>query len=134
MLIGLVGPPNVGKSTFLAAATGANVQIANYPFTTIDPNKGVGFATGKCPHPDFGLPFCNARGGCENGVRKIPVNLMDVAGLVPEAHLGKGKGIEFLGDLSAADALLLVVDASGATTTEGVFKEPGTQSTVAQAD
>lgn len=126
MLIGLIGLPNAGKSTFFNAATSGNAVIASYPFTTVDPNKGVAFVTEKCPHPELGLRECNPRSGsCLKGVRKIPVNIVDVAGLVEGAHEGKGRGNAFLNDLSNADALILVVDASGKTDNEGNVAEKG---------
>ena len=87
MLIGIVGKPNVGKSTFFSAATMATAEIANYPFTTIKPNKGMGYVRSKCPHLDFNVK-CNPRNSaCENGVRLVPIELLDVAGLVPVAPL-----------------------------------------------
>ncbi|MDE1871112.1 MAG: YchF-related putative GTPase [Candidatus Micrarchaeota archaeon] len=115
MLIGIVGAPNKGKSTLFSALTLNDVGIADYPFTTIDPNKGITYATSKCPETELGTR-CGARNSlCQNGIRHIPVNVVDVAGLVEGAHLGKGMGNQFLNDLAASDALMLVVDASGKT-------------------
>src|SRR5271157_3228511 len=119
MLIGLVGAPNKGKSTIFSAMTLNEVDIADYPFTTINPNLGVAYATRKCVDGELGVK-CNARNStCINGVRHIPVNLIDVAGLVEGAHLGKGMGNQFLNDLASADALIVVVDASGKTDPAG---------------
>ena len=118
MQIGIVGAPNKGKSTFFAAVTQARVEIADYPFTTINPNKGVAFVYSPCPCKELGLK-CDARGGCVEGMRKIPVQLLDVAGLVPGAHEGRGMGNKFLDDLSGADGFVHIIDASGGTDLEG---------------
>ena len=119
VLIAVCGKPNVGKSTFMASATGTAPQIANYPFTTIDPNKGVCFANTPCPHVRLKL-VCNPNNArCEKGVRRVPINIVDVAGIVPGAHEGKGMGNRFLSDVAAADALIIVADASGGTDDNG---------------
>jgi ribosome-binding ATPase YchF (GTP1/OBG family) len=117
--LGVVGKPNVGKSTFFAAATLAPAQIANYPFTTIEANRGVGFVKSKCPHLDFQVQCTPRNSKCEDGVRFVAVEMIDVAGLVPGAHEGKGMGNKFLDDLRQASALIHVVDASGCTDAEG---------------
>jgi ribosome-binding ATPase YchF (GTP1/OBG family) len=119
MQIGIVGKPNVGKSTFFCGATLASVEIANYPFTTIKANRGVAFVRGRCPHLDFNTQCVPRNAGCDNGTRMIPVELLDVAGLVPDAWQGRGLGNQFLDDLRQASALIHVVDASGATDLEG---------------
>ncbi|RLG71676.1 MAG: redox-regulated ATPase YchF [Thermoprotei archaeon] len=126
MLIGVIGKTNVGKSTFFAAATLATVEIANHPFTTIKPNIGVGYVRKKCVCKEFGVKDNPRNSICIDGERFIPVTLIDVAGLIPEAHKGRGLGNKFLDDLRKADVLLHVVDASGSTDAEGRPVPPGT--------
>src|SRR3989344_369050 len=117
--IGLVGKPSAGKSTFFKASTLADVAIASYPFTTIKPNHGTGYVRVKCADRDFNKQ-CNPRfGSCLNGTRFVPVELVDVAGLVPGASEGKGMGNQFLSDLNQADLLIHIVDASGTTNEKG---------------
>lgn len=119
MLIGLVGKPSVGKSTFFKAATLAEVEIASYPFTTIKPNQGVGYVKLDCIDKEFNTQ-CNPRHGfCINHNRFVPINLMDVAGLVRGASEGKGLGNQFLDDLRQADVFIHIVDVSGKTDIEG---------------
>lgn len=116
MLIGVVGAPNKGKSTFFSAATMVDAQIANYPFTTITPNRGVTYVRSPCPHKELGLPKCDPKNSrCVEGVRLVPINIIDVPGLVPDAYKGKGLGNKFLDSVREADALIQVVDASGKT-------------------
>ncbi|MBS3145729.1 redox-regulated ATPase YchF [Candidatus Woesearchaeota archaeon] len=119
MIIGLVGKPSSGKSTFFKASTLAEVEIAPYPFTTIEKNEGVGFVKIDCVEKEFNVK-CNPRFGyCLNSKRFVPVKLIDVAGLVPGAHEGKGLGSKFLNDLNEADALIHVIDISGSTNERG---------------
>ena len=113
--IALAGKPNAGKSTFYKAATMADVDVANYPFTTIDANRGVSHVRTQCPCLDRD----HRCGNCEDGKRYVPVELLDVAGLVPGAHEGRGLGNQFLDALTNADVILNVVDASGGTNAEG---------------
>jgi ribosome-binding ATPase YchF (GTP1/OBG family) len=112
MLIGIVGAPNKGKTTLFSALTLKYAEISPRPFTTINPNKGVAYVKVDCVDKELGVK-CNPKNSiCINGKRLIPVNVIDVAGLVPGAHLGKGMGNQFLNDLATADALIQVVDAS----------------------
>lgn len=126
MLVGIVGKANVGKSTFFKAATLAEVEIANYPFATIKPNHGTGYVKVDCADKFFNVK-CNPRFGyCINGIRFVPIDMLDVAGLVPGAHEGKGMGNQFLDDLRQADVLVHVVDMAGSTNENGNPIEPGT--------
>jgi len=115
MLIGLIGKPSVGKSTFFKAATLAEVEIAPYPFTTIKPNHGVGYVKVDCIDKEFNTQCNPNHGFCINHKRFVPIDLMDVAGLVPGASEGKGLGNQFLDDLRQADVFIHLVDVSGTT-------------------
>ena len=109
----------MGKSTFFNAATLMNVPVANYPFTTITPNVGTGYIRVKCVHAELGVQDNPVNSACVEGTRLIPIRLVDVAGLVPQASAGRGLGNKFLDDLRQADALIHVVDSSGSTDEEG---------------
>jgi ribosome-binding ATPase len=119
MLIGLVGKPSVGKSTFFKAATLAEVEIASYPFTTIKANHGVGYVKVDCLDKEFKTKCNPSHGFCINHNRFVPIDLMDVAGLVPGASEGKGLGNKFLNDLREANVFIHLVDISGTTDIEG---------------
>ena len=117
--IGLVGKPSVGKSTLFNAATMNDVPEGAYPFTTIDPAIGEAYVRTPCAAPEFGETCAPSVGVCEDGTRFVPVKLVDVAGLVPGAHEGRGLGNQFLSDLNETDVLVHVVDFSGTTDLEG---------------
>ncbi|MEW6587971.1 MAG: redox-regulated ATPase YchF [Thermoproteota archaeon] len=124
MQIGLLGKANVGKSTFFSAATETLVPIGNYPFTTIEPNVGITYVRTKCACKHFGISHQNPL--CIDGTRLVPVKIIDVAGLVPGAHEGKGLGNKFLDDARQAEVLIHVVDVAGTTDIQGQPVPPGT--------
>lgn len=121
IVIGLVGKPSSGKSTTLNALTDANAKVRSFPFTTIDPNKASGYLEVKCACSRFKMEAqCKPNYGyCHKGTRGVPIMLLDVAGLVPNAHLGRGLGNKFLSDLTEANCLIHIVDASGTTDADG---------------
>ncbi|MFB6310206.1 MAG: redox-regulated ATPase YchF [Salinirussus sp.] len=132
LTVALAGKPNAGKSTFFSAATEADAEVGNYPFTTIDPNRAVAHVRTRCPCMDRSERCGNER--CRQGKRYVPIELLDVAGLVPGAHEGRGLGNQFLDELSTADVILHVVDAAGATDAEGEPVEPGSHDPVEDVD
>jgi len=124
-MVGIVGKPNTGKSTFFSAATLAPAEIANYPFTTIKPNRGIGYIRSPCVCTEFGVRDNPVNSLCLDGTRLIPVELIDCAGLVPGAWQGRGLGNQFLDEIRKADALIHIVDAAGATDSEGRIVKAG---------
>jgi ribosome-binding ATPase YchF (GTP1/OBG family) len=128
--VGVVGKPNTGKSTFFAAATLLDVKRAPYPFTTIEPNVGVGHVKVRCVCRDLGVVDNPRNSVCIEGWRFVPVELVDVAGLVPGAWQGRGLGNMFLDHVRRASVLIHVVDASGSTDEEGRVVKPGSHDPV----
>ncbi len=119
MLIGVCGKTNVGKTSFFSAATLVDAEISNRIFTTIEPNKGVAYVRAKCPCSELKTKCSPRSSKCVEGTRLIPVKLVDVAGLVPDAHKGKGLGNKFLSDIMEASAIIHVLDISGSTDSNG---------------
>lgn len=125
MLIGITGAPSKGKSSFFSAATMIDVPISPRPFTTIEPNKGMTSVNVQCAEVPLGVK-CNPKNSkCENGKRTIPISVLDLAGLVPGAHEGRGLGNRFLDSVRNADVLIQIVDVSGTTDLEGNPIETG---------
>ena len=119
MIIGLVGKPSSGKSSFFKAATMIDVKISPVPFTTIQPNIGISYIAIDCAEKEFNVK-CNPKHGyCKKGKRFVPVKLADVGGLIPGSHLGKGIGNKFLDEIRQASALIQIIDTSGLTDSEG---------------
>lgn len=119
LTVGIVGKPSSGKTTFLNAACLTNAKVSEIPFTTIEPNKGVTYIKTDCVCKELNVSDNAKNSFCIDGFRFIPINLLDVAGLVPDAHKGKGLGNKFLNDLIIADALLHIVDITGALDKSG---------------
>jgi len=124
-LVGLVGKANVGKSTFFAAATLKPVEIANFPFTTIKANRGVGYLRTPCVCRELNVKDEPNNSACIDGIRLVPIDLIDTPGLIRGAHEGKGLGNQFLDEVRRADALIVVCDAAGCTDEGGQSCAPG---------
>lgn len=129
--IGLIGKTNTGKTTFFNSATLDTAEISNYPFTTKQPNVGNANAITLCVHKEFNVQDSPKNSRCINGWRFIPVDLVDLPGLIKGAWEGKGLGNQFLSVAAQSDALLHIVDASGSIDASGKIAEPGTGDPVA---
>lgn len=117
--VGIVGKPSCGKTSFTNAACRTDFKVGSYPFTTIDANIGVAYVRTPCASVEFEVEPNPQNSVSIDGIRLIPIKLIDVAGLVPGAHTGRGMGNQFLDDLRQADVLIHIVDASGSLDTEG---------------
>ena len=120
-----MGKPNVGKSTFFSAATLKIVEIAEYPFTTIEANRGVAYLRTPCVCRELGVQDNPVNSLCIDGVRLLPVELIDCPGLIRGAHRGRGLGNRFLDEVRRADALIVLCDAAGMTDGDGRPVPPG---------
>ncbi len=124
-LAGIVGKANVGKSTMFSAMTLAPIEIANYPFTTVKPNRGVSYLRIKCVCRELGVKDNPKNSRCIEGNRFIPIEVIDCPGIIREAHRGRGLGLKFLDEIRQASALIVVADASGSTDPDGNPVDPG---------
>lgn len=123
--IGLIGKTNTGKTTFFNAATLSSGEVSTYPFTTKKPVSGTANAITLCVHPEFKVEDNPNNSKCVDGWRYIPVELIDLPGLIKDAWKGKGLGNQFLSIAAQSDALLHVVDASGGIDSSGKIAEVG---------
>ena len=117
--VGIVGKPSSGKTSFTNAACMTDFKVGSYPFTTIEANVGVAHVRTRCACADFDVKDDPQNSLCVDRVRLVPIKLIDVAGLVPGAHEGRGMGNQFLDDLRQADVLIHIVDISGGLDAEG---------------
>jgi len=124
--IGLIGKTNTGKTTFFNSSTLSSDEISTYPFTTKKSSTAVGYAITLCVHPEFNVTDNPNNSKCKDGWRYIPIELIDLPGLIKDAWKGKGLGNQFLSIASQSDALLHVVDASGGIDSSGRITETGT--------
>ena len=123
--IGIIGKTNTGKTTFFNSATLASTEISTYPFTTKKPQTGTGQAITLCVHMEFNVQDEPNNSKCVDGWRYIPIELIDLPGLIKDAWKGKGLGNQFLSIAAQSDALLHVVDCSGSIDATGKITEPG---------
>jgi len=129
--VGIIGKTNAGKTTFFNAVTMLNAEISNYPFTTKTPTYGVGYLKTACVCRELGVKDTPKNSTCIDGWRFIPVEVIDLPGLIKGAAEGAGLGIQFISIAAQADVLLHVVDASGSIDSNGKICEPGLGSPLA---
>ncbi len=128
--VGIVGKPSCGKTSFTNAACMTDFKVGSYPFTTIEANVGVTHVRTQCACRDFDVTDNPQNSICIDGIRLVPIKMIDVPGLVPGAHEGRGMGNQFLDDLRQADVLIHIVDASGALDAEGQEMDAGSHDPV----
>ena len=128
--VGIVGKPSCGKTSFTNAACMTDFKVGSYPFTTIEANVGVTHVRTQCACRDFDVTDNPQNSICIDGIRLVPIKMIDVPGLVPGAHAGRGMGNQFLDDLRQADVLIHIVDASGALDAEGQEMDAGSHDPV----
>jgi ribosome-binding ATPase YchF (GTP1/OBG family) len=129
--IGLIGKTNTGKTTFFNSATLDTAEISNYPFTTKEPRKANANAITLCVHKEFDVQDSPKNSRCIDGWRFIPVDLVDLPGLIKGAWQGKGLGNQFLSVAAQSDVLLHIVDASGSIDASGKIADPGSGDPIA---
>ncbi len=129
--IGLIGKTNTGKTTFFNSATLGTGEISNYPFTTQQPSIGNANAITLCVHKELNVQDNPKNSRCLDGWRFIPIELVDLPGLIKGAWKGKGLGNQFLSIAAQSDALLHLVDISGGIDASGKIAEPGTGDPIA---
>jgi len=124
--IGIIGKTNTGKTTFFNSATLSSSEISTYPFTTKIPESSIANAITLCVHMEFNVQDEPNNSKCTDGWRYVPVELIDLPGLIKDAWKGKGLGNQFLSIAAQSDALLHVVDCSGSIDASGKITEAGT--------
>jgi len=129
--IGLIGKTNAGKTTFFNAATLLTAEVSTYPFTTKKPNIGQATVKTICVCKELGVKDNPRNSTCIDGSRFIPIQLIDLPGLIKGSWEGKGLGSQFLSVASQADALIHIADASGSVDAEGKLTKPGMGNPVA---
>ncbi|MBC7120040.1 MAG: redox-regulated ATPase YchF [Candidatus Methanosuratus sp.] len=129
--VGIIGKTNTGKTTLFNAITMMNAEVSNYPFTTKDPNVGIGYFKAPCMCKELSVKDNPQNSICIDGWRFIPVEVIDLPGLIKGASEGLGLGTRFLTVAAQADVILHVVDASGSINARGEICEPGMGSPLA---